>query len=159
SRDLDDRLVSSVNVVKGKPVTTQYFYQDFDELAWTLDADQHWTWINYDPIGRRTGISLPDSGVTTYHYDGLELVEIDDALGSSVRQFDALGRVKTVTDPDGVTSYTWDTAANGLGKIASTTSPDGTTVALAYDGLGRPVNASWTVAGQSFAIDHTYDGF
>src|SRR5262249_43501790 len=61
--------------------------------------------------------------------------------------------------PDGVTTWNWDTAINGLGLLATATSPDGIVTRWTYDGFSRLSDVTWTVGAESFTISRSYDGF
>src|SRR5262249_11240898 len=74
--------------------------------------------------------------------------------------YDALGRTKTRVDQYGgqslTTTWTWDTAANGIGKLADLTSPDGDK-SYTYTSLGQLQTITLAVAGQGEAMTGRLD--
>jgi YD repeat-containing protein len=90
-------------------------------------------------MGRKIAMLDPDMGNWQYQYDVLgELVTQVDAKNQTVTLgYDVLGRVLTRSEPDLISSWTYDTAANGKGKLASTTSNNGYSRTFTYDGFGR----------------------
>jgi YD repeat-containing protein len=76
-----------------------------------------------------------------------------------VLRHDALGRVIRRIDPDGTTSWTWDTAAYGVGKRAEVKSPDGHKVSYRYDFFGRLQTTELLLDNEVFASNITYDAF
>ena len=87
---------------------------------------------------------------------------------SSRRQTDAAGQITTVTydllgritqrvEPDLTSTWTYDTAANGIGKLASAATNTGYSRAHTYDALGRPSQTQITIDGTTYAITTAYD--
>ncbi len=72
-KDVHDRIhaVVEYNRIDGKPVeiVTAYDYDLLGQIVRVKDAKGNITGIAYDRLGRRTGISNPDTGLTTYTYD------------------------------------------------------------------------------------------
>jgi YD repeat-containing protein len=100
------------------------------------------------------------NGTSTYGYDELGRVRTRDIGGSTEsRQFDALGRMSTVTNPLGTFIYAYDGLTNRLKTI---TYPNGQTTSLSYfDSMGSQrlkqiVNTSSTSTNIS-TFDYTYD--
>ncbi|MBK9261265.1 MAG: RHS repeat-associated core domain-containing protein [Polyangiaceae bacterium] len=84
-----------------------------------------------------------------------------DALGRVIAfGVDALGRVKTRTDTHAgkslTTTWTWDTAPNGIGRLHMLESPDGIKT-YAYSQRGQLEGTTLSVAGESFTARMTYD--
>jgi YD repeat-containing protein len=104
----------------------------------------------YDVRGRKTASSDPDLGAWTYAYDtASELVSQTDAKGQTTTlSYDKLGRMTGRNEPDLTSTWTYDTAANGIGKLASTSATPpggGYQKSFAYDSLGRPVQVTIVV--------------
>jgi YD repeat-containing protein len=96
-----------------------------------------------DALGRVRQLDDPDRGATIQVWNGWgELLSASDALGRvSTFEYDRLGRMESRVDKqNGVvamtTTWTWDTAANGLGKLHKLTSSDGEKV-FAYNARGQ----------------------
>lgn len=148
-----------------RPLVTQYQYGPFGSLKGVTDSGGNQTSMEYDILGRRTSLNDPDMGLQTTKYNGLgNLVEQQDASGAVIHySYDYEGRiteVSTKTTPTStaqVSTFTWDTADNAPGLLAETTSSDGVRIQYAYDSLARPVNRTWTINGQSFQMDQSYD--
>lgn len=75
-----------------------------------------WTSTVFDPLGRPTSITTPDSAAVLTSYSGNSLTVTDQALKKRKSVADALGRLKQVyEDPDGLnylTSYDYDVLDN-----------------------------------------------
>lgn len=134
--------------------------------------------FQYDVLGRKVQQNDPDSGVTTFQYNALgELTAQIDALGNRTEHaIDARGRIwrTTVKDFNGLTesqsTFTFDTASNGLGQLAEETitgnysgwsGQTGTGLSFLrehfYDQLGRPYGSITQVDSQVFGQSVTYD--
>ncbi|WP_329087694.1 MULTISPECIES: RHS repeat-associated core domain-containing protein [unclassified Streptosporangium] len=120
------------------------------------------TTFTYDGRGRlltqtEPGVKNEVTNVThtakttlTYDVDGSPLtITVSDLTGgdparTTIYTYDAFGRAKTVTDPEGgVTASTW----NGTGAQTSQTDPAGTVVTFAYTDRGEPAShtlKNWT---------------
>ncbi|MDP3156044.1 MAG: FG-GAP-like repeat-containing protein [Archangium sp.] len=158
-----------------KPVTTLFEYGPFGQLASSTqkarNGDIQVTRLDHDELGRliRTEDEARTSIETSYSPFGDEETVTEISAGGTRRTvgntFDELGRVETSIDnSQGFTStYTWDTAANGIGMLAHAVSGDGIETEFEYDLLARPrreITTMDTVNGrESFAFLNTYDGF
>jgi RHS repeat-associated protein len=184
----------------GRPVTvtdptgapTAYSYQPFGTLYTVTAPGNALTRTTRDAYGRVVQLDDPNRGTSTSVHDGFgELMSSTDALGRVITyQYDALGRTLSRLDQNGAemltTSWTWDTATNGVGKLATLTSPDSTKSygytplsqlqtltldingepdplvgSLKYDNLGRVQQITYpTPAGAApFAIDQDRDAY
>ena len=161
-RDLDDRVIESTDVVDSTAITTSYGYAEFDNLASVQDAEGNDTRAYYDARGRRFLLSDPDGGLTYYNHNGFGEVtsSVLPVAGTSTTLLrDQAGRVKQITDPDGVTIYEWDTSAHGVGRIGRAVNADGTIETIYdYDEFGRSLKTTWTIDGSdSYTIGTTWD--
>ncbi|HEY3818633.1 MAG TPA: RHS repeat-associated core domain-containing protein [Polyangiaceae bacterium] len=147
TRDVDGRVVQTVQYGTSANATTIFQYGDFDTVTQLTDAGGNVTSTTYDLRGRKRQQVDPDAGTTTWTYNGFgDLLSQTRAPGTTSYQHDALGRVTVTTYGDGsIATNSWDTATMGIGKLASSTSQDGVEVDLAYDDLGRPAYTGWTV--------------
>ncbi|MEK6372270.1 MAG: RHS repeat-associated core domain-containing protein [Acidobacteriota bacterium] len=144
------RMKQQVSPVSG---TTAYAYDLAGNLTSTTDANGATTTRTYDALGRVTQSVSSKSGAletVAWSYD-------DQASGSFGR-----GRVGTMTDPTGSTSYKYDRRGllrseirivNGApytttfgydadGNRSAITYPSGRTVTYSFDFAGRPIAAS-----------------
>lgn len=138
---------------------TTFDYDAAGNVVQTTDAKGIVRTTTYDVRGLRIGSTDPDHGNRTYTYNGFdELTSIVDAKSQTVTMtYDALGRLKSRTEPEGVTTYTYDTAINGVGLLASVSAPGSVVRSIAYDTLQRPSSTSLTLDGQTFTTSTTYD--
>lgn len=145
--------------------TTTYTYTPFGQLATVTDADNNVTSISYNARGMKTAIDDPDMGHWTYAYDAAgELTSQTDAKGQTINQaYDALGRLtsRTAPQPDGSTgtsTWTYDSAPNGVGNLAKVVGADGFEKDYAYDTLSRLSSVTRVIDGTGYKISKVYDG-
>ena len=144
TRDVDGRVVASVNIlnapVPGTEVRTQYAYAPFDQLDRVTDDHGHVTKMHYDVRGRRIQLDDPDQGTTIFDYNGFgNLYKSIHAASGQVKNYhhDDLGRLIWTSDPDGLTTFVWDSSPSGIGRLATTLSPDNIATQHRYDSAGR----------------------
>ncbi|HRI72673.1 MAG TPA: type IV secretion protein Rhs, partial [Polyangium sp.] len=156
----------------GRPVTitdaatgkTKYAYGPFDALYTVTDPGNATTKWTRDAFGRVRQLDEPDRGTTLYVHDGFgDLLQTTDALGRvTTFDVDALGRVKTRTDKLAAqvltTTWTWDTAPNGIGRLHEVTSPDAIKT-YGYNERGQTESVTLGVNGDAFVAHFTYDEF
>jgi len=151
-----------VSITDAKNGVTSYTYGPFNTLRTATDPGGATTTWTLDALGRPRIIEDPDRGKTTLVHDGFgELVSSTDALGRVVSfDIDELGRVKTRTNKLGAqvltTTWTWDTAPNGIGLVHTITSPDALQ-SFSYSARGQLEGIAQTVGGDSFAARRWYD--
>lgn len=138
--------------------------------------------INYTyfPDGKTKSITAPGSVVTSMQYADAARNQtqlVDPSAGTISYTYDALGRVKTQTDarsklttynylgdgrldnvvnPEGTTTYTYNTNKQLTGISNSTTSVSRT---YGYDTKGRVTSIGETIAGTAFSTSFTYDSY
>jgi RHS repeat-associated protein len=102
------------------------------------------TSFTYDLSGRKQTMNDPDRGGWSYTYDAEgELISQTDAKGQTATMaYDVLGRLVTRTEPEGTTTWTYDTAANGVGELASITAPNNYSESYTYDSFGRAISTT-----------------
>jgi RHS repeat-associated protein len=144
---------------KGGPLTTRLFYGPFGLTRRVVDPGGNASEMEYDRLGRRTRVVDPHTGTATFRYNAFgELTNvIDGAAHTSTTVRDLLGRPKSVETSDGTATFTWDTAAHGVGRLATMTSQQGISTTYGFDEFSRPVQVAWTIEGEPFAVDVTYD--
>ncbi|WP_433931900.1 FG-GAP-like repeat-containing protein [Sorangium cellulosum] len=172
-RDLDGRVVQSISYLgatglsttvdrflyrTATELTTRYEYGPFDQVERIIDPELNVTVLDYDVLGRRTLLVDPDKGTTRFYYNGFgDLYRKLEGGEETIYRHDVIGRIDWMTDADGVTDYTWDTAAHGMGQLAGTTSPDEITTDYGYDDHGRLEYLTWMIGGEPFKLRTTYD--
>ena len=143
--------------------TTSYAYDPFGKLIRTTDAVGNIVTATYDVRGRKTASSDPDLGAWTYAYDtASELVSQTDAKSqTSTLSYDLIGRMTGRVEPDMTAVWVYDTATHGIGKLASagiTAGPSaGYQRSFVYDALGRPTQATVTIASTDYTFRAGYD--
>lgn len=154
----------------GRPVTitdaatgkTRYRYGPFDTLFSVTDPGNAITKWTRDAFGRVRQLDEPDRGTTHYVHDGFgDLLQTTDELGRiATFGVDALGRINSRTDKLGAqaltTTWTWDTAPNGIGQLHSLMSPDGIKT-YSYNKRGQTESLTLGVNGDAFAVHFAYD--
>ncbi|WP_203914523.1 LamG-like jellyroll fold domain-containing protein [Rhizocola hellebori] len=115
-------------------------YNTFGELVDTKDAKGRVVSLTRDTSGWVIATKLPtNDGMTpryTTSYDAVGRVktQTDPFLKATSYDYDRMGRLKTVTTPDtGVSRFAYDL----LGNLTSSTDPTGAVTEATYDPLGR----------------------
>lgn len=138
---------------------TTYLYDPFDNLVQTTDVAGNIIVNVFDGRGRKVGMDDPDMGHWTYSYNVLgELLSQTDAKGQTkTMTFDILGRMVSRSEPDLNSTWTYDTAPNGIGKMASTSTDAGFAKSVTYDAYGRPTQEATTILGETATFSTYYD--
>jgi RHS repeat-associated protein len=97
---------------------------------------------NYDEAGHGASIGHQTSS--------------ESPSGSSSTTYDSMGRAISETNVIGTRSYTFSRVFDALGKVRSMTYPNGEVVSYGYDGFGRPTSISSSVLS-SIVTSATYD--
>lgn len=146
----------------------------------------HFTTTGYDESGRPISVEAPDGTTTLISYKGsremTRTVGVDVSPASTTEVFDALGRLRSVTEDSGSnddainTLYSYDVAENltevltegvtqvrsfdfdGRGLLRSETHPERGTTTYTYDARGNLLSSKLTadLAG-AFALAYQYD--
>ena len=156
---------------KGNP--TRYVYDAFGTLAAITDAQGNVTTISTDRLGRVTSHQDADTGRQDTQYTAFdELFTFTDGVGTDtprkrVYEYDDVGRLLTLTAPEGLTSFAYDQGVNAAGRLVETSSPDGH--AEHYDYEDPPANGdprlnraflktiTRQIGGSAFVTGLTYD--
>jgi RHS repeat-associated protein len=156
---LVDALGRTVEVTDKAGSLTQYTHGPFGGLVRVDGPGGEVTSMTRDAYGRVRQQSDPNRGESTTEYDGFgEATHTLDALGRAYAfTYDGLGRLIERDDPDGITSWKYDTAAHGKGMLAVVTSPAGHAKSFTYDGLSRPETVSLALDTETFQSAMTYD--
>ena len=151
-KTIKDHLGRITRVTEDGDQNTDYIYNaagDLTEVDPPGGVDS--TTIQYDFLGRKTGMNDPDMGYWVYHYDANDnLIEQIDAKSQTILfQYDELNRLtqKTYSTGDPTTYYFYDGSAtdNGVGKPTSITNGFVTTEFNAYDVMGRQTSVTKTI--------------
>ncbi|WP_151960999.1 RHS repeat-associated core domain-containing protein [Acinetobacter bereziniae] len=134
--------------------TTEIVDHDGHSLKYKRDALGRLTQTT-DALGRNIVLTLdkngnklqqidPNLGTWNYRYNvlGQPVWQQDGKGQQTIFQYDSLGRLIKRTEPDLVSSWVWDTSANGKGQIAQVSSTNGFVQSFAYDNFGRPYQST-----------------
>ena len=125
----------------------------------------------YDSRGRKIYMQDPDMGQWQYGYNTFgELKWQQDAKGQVVTiDYDVLGRMVKRSEPEGASTWTYDTAPHGIGKVAEEIGFKGQAVggsssftypparSYVYDSLGRPALVGIALNGEMYTMYSAYD--
>ncbi len=138
--DTQDNLTK---VTDPKNLATIYGYNGFNELVTQTSPDTGATSFTYDTVGNMLTKTDSRSVMATYTYDNLNRVTtiVYPAFGS---------------DPAETVTYTHDTCANGKGRLCSLSDKTGTT-SWTYDAMGRVTGKSQTVGSISQSVVYGYN--
>ncbi len=120
---------------------------------------QYWTEIRFDGLGRQKSAVLQDNSQTLYSYSGTTVTVTDPAGKQRKMQYDALGRLVSVFEPDvnsgnaltQQTSYTY----NIFDAVTQVTQGVQTRT-YTYDALGRLTDSTTPEAGH---FNYQYNNF
>ncbi len=159
--------------VGGQPKQTIFVYDVLGRRTQSTDELGNVTRASYDSLGRTLQKSDPDQGLWSYGYNiDSQLISETDALGhTTTLSVDAVGRVTKRLYPDGTSDqYVFDEAGHGsstgrlttaLAHCAAGTDPTSCApivkTQLSYDTMGREVQYTETLNGNSYTIGHSYD--
>jgi RHS repeat-associated protein len=138
--------------------STTYFYDPFDNLTTITDPAGNVTTHTYDRRGRKIASADPDQGNWTYGYDQLDqlLTQTDAKSQTTTITYDTLGRMTQRVEAGLTSTWTYDTAANGIGRLASATTSAGYSRVHAYDALSRPSQTTLTIGGTNYLYSTAY---
>lgn len=138
--DAFGRLLSTSN---DKNEFTYYTYDGLNRLSTVKDPSNAVTTYTYDDAGRKTSVKLHNGQVTVQLFDTLgnlvsseEMGTANAGLGKTEYSYDALGRLRRIKDPTGVSAWTlYDPTGRKSADIAA----NGQLTEYLYDGAGREI--------------------
>ena len=148
---------------------TKVIDNDGNELKYKYDAQGNMTQVidplgnimemAYDQFARKIQTKAPDLGEIQYHHNQFgELLGETDAKGiTTTFEYDQLGRLIKRIEPEKTTTWTHDTAPNGLGLVASITTDNGYAKSFTYDDLNRVLSETEVIEGANYTTSFTYD--
>ncbi len=158
---------------QGKPIlvkdhennVVRYTYDAVGRLLTTQDPLLNTITNTYDLLGRKTRMVDPDMGTWRYQYDALgQMSSQTDGNGKTTTMvYDLLGRQTQKTTATGIaeaesSTWTFDTADNGIGRLASVTHGANYQRSHDYDDLGRPVKEDTTIDGDTYTLARHFKG-
>jgi len=129
---------------------TSYSYDEGDRLISVRDARGNVTSIEYDWLGRKTGMNDPDMGEWSYVYDALgNLASQTDARGVILNfEYDALNRL-TRKSGDGVNAtYAYGDTPGEIGMRTGMSDQSGS-ASWSYSNFGRTVTEERAIGGNA----------
>ena len=157
---------TTVNGIHGKPksitengLTIDYSYDPLGNLL-TTSTGGLVTTLEYDERGNKIKQDDPSMGLWEYDYNAFgELIWQKDAKAQETTfEYDELGRQKTRTDVDGVTTWSYYTSGDGIGQLQQETGTHATK-SWAYNADGLVASEILTVNGKTFATGFEYDAY
>jgi RHS repeat-associated protein len=148
-----------VSITDADTKTATFGYDPFGNLARAVDPAGNVASNSYDRRGRKIATQDPDMGAWTYSYNVLDqLVSQTDAKNQTTTlSYDLLGRATQRVEPDGISTWTYDTAVKGIGKLATASTTGGYAREHSYDALGRPSATQIAIDGVSHTTTTSYD--
>lgn len=156
--DSQGQLIESIDALKN---SSHYDYDPFGNLARVTDPVGNVSSMTYDLRGRKTAMNDPDMGAWSYTYNVLgELTQQRDAKGQVVSmEYDVLGRLVKRTEPEGISTWVYDTAVKGIGKLAEANGPSGYQRKVSYDNLGRLDWTNTIINGSPYVVQTSFDSY
>jgi len=141
---------------KGKNANYRYNSAGLLTESWA-DIGPHIN-VEYYINGSKKKIIDPSLGTIEYEYDAFgQLRKQTENTKVTTAVYDDLGRVLSVTIPEGAINYEYDTRPNGFGKIAKITGWNGNIDEVYYDQLGRVSQTVQTIDGNPYSESVAYD--
>jgi RHS repeat-associated protein len=163
------RVASVAEWVTSNGATTQHSavtstnYGPFGTVARVLDAKLNPRTFVYDSRGRTSSIQDPDANATLWNYDGFGRVTNHQTYGGNTSyQYDAAGLLLGSLGTDGQVCMSYGRAGHANSRINAPTSGTTVTEGWSYDGFGRIVDSTQTVAagtGDLLDTKRSYDSF
>ncbi|HEV7764487.1 MAG TPA: DUF6531 domain-containing protein, partial [Thermoanaerobaculia bacterium] len=151
-----------LSTAAGGWISTTYAYDKHGNLTRVTDPNGNETDYRFDDFGRMLRQESPVSDVTTYAYNaaGNLLLTTDGNAATTTRGYDEIGRVLTASSTRGgdteTVSWDYDEGTLGIGRLASMTDPTGVTE-YSYDRRGLLLRENRTIDGESFETKFQYD--
>ncbi|QQZ29728.1 RHS repeat protein [Thiothrix subterranea] len=153
--DPQNRLVKTTDAAGG---ITQYAYDAEGNRTTVIVANGATTTYAYDNFKRMTGETSPDRGNTTYTHDisGNPKTSTDANGNTATHDYDLLNRKVKITWQDGSTAtWTYDHCSNGIGRLCTLSDGSGSTT-YQYDTEGRTTRKEQTIGNAVLAHSYTY---
>ena len=125
-------LATACSTPGGQEREVHYTYDPDGNVTSSTGPDGTTTKYKYDAKGRWVSTQYPDDTRVSVEYNGVDQVTgVKDSLGTSAREYDVHGRLKSVTDALGHTLH-YEYESRGL--LKSLTYPNGDRVQYDWDG-------------------------
>jgi len=153
--DALNRLTKITNPVSNS-ITIDYNISD--KITNITDQRSLKTSYLFNKLDDLTAIQSPDTGATTRTFDaaGNALTSTDARGKKTIYAYDALSRLVSSTFEGGNVTYQYDQGTNGLGHLTKMTDPNGATT-WSYDSHGRVVQKQQLVNATTLTTSYQYD--
>jgi len=110
--------------------------------------------FSYDPVGRLTQTTNPDSTYSSVSYNILSVTRTDENTHKQQEVYDVYGRITQVKEYNGSETYSTNYQYNIQNNLTEITDAKGNTTTITYDSLGRKIRMSDPDMGEwSYAYD------
>lgn len=149
-----------VQILDAANFETSYLYDAVGQLVDISDPEGNTTTFTFNGAGNVVTEVDPDRGTINRTYDDFEqLTSITDASGTVTSYtYDPVGRILTETDTDGVTTFEYDVGTNAVGRLTSVTHPNGSE-SYVYDSAGRLTSTQTQIGGDTWVNSIGFDDF
>lgn len=154
--DALNRLVQVTDPANG---IAKYTYGTNDRLTQVMDPRNIGTAYSYDGLDNLTQTVSLDAGSTTHTYDaaGNLITQTDARNKKTVYTYDGLNRlIKTEFSDATSITYQYDAGSNALGRLVKMTDPAGITQ-WTYDPQGRVITQTQTTGTLNQVLRYGYD--
>ena len=155
-------VTQTLSTAPGGHIVTAYGYDIHGNLTSVTDPNGNVTSYLYDDFGRMISQTSPVTGTTSYSYDpaGNLITSTDARAVTTTRTYDVLNRVTAATAAGSTTEATnWSydgSAPFARGRLASMTDPSGST-SYSYERRGALLQEVRTIGSQEYATMYQYD--
>ncbi len=144
---------------------THYDYDALNNLTKVTQGSQPQRLLVYNSLGQLASATQPDSGTTSYQYDGYgNLAQRTAERGPAVTTtyaYDAINRPTNRTYSDGTpaVTYGYDSpeVTNSKGRLTSVSSSVSSSIYSAYDPFGRVLGDTQTIDGAAYSMNYSYN--
>jgi RHS repeat-associated protein len=159
--DAYGRLTRVEEVNGTETYATTYAYDATGALVRVTNHLGHVTTMTYDSLGRKVALQDPNMGSWSYSYDLTgNMVSQTDAKNQTLTfTYDLQGRILTKRYPSGAqVQWAYDEPAvlYSKGRLTTMTDPE-TVTSFSYDPLGRVTQTSRLLDGTTYTMAQTYD--
>ncbi|GAA0319286.1 RHS repeat-associated core domain-containing protein [Psychrobacter aestuarii] len=131
-----DRLGRVIQDIDAESNEVKYEYNGLSQLIAVTDSRGNTTRYTVNAFGETTQIQSPDTGITTFEFNdvGQLMRQVDAAGRVKAYQYDVKGRVSNITDSQGkvIATYNYD----DVGHLIAVADPNNST-SYTYDSAGR----------------------